>query len=133
MSIYRTLFSIPFLLCLSSLVNSYILPHRVSRADVQILDARDSCGKYICYYGSSAGYPGSSQWMSFDQMFGVNKNNIQNSCRNLGIGSDDVTDSQINMIRKAILDEASYSHVDSRWILAIIMQEVYLDSLLYTI
>lgn len=124
MSIHRTLFSIPFLFCLGTLTNSYPLFCRLSSSDVQTLEARDECGKYICYSGSSDKYPDSSQWMSFDQMFDVNINNIRNGCRNLGVQSEDVSDSQISMIRNAIVDEARHSNVDSRWIMAIMMQEV---------
>ncbi|TVY18105.1 LysM domain-containing protein [Lachnellula arida] len=79
---------------------------------------------YVVYGGTgdiSSGWPGSSDWLSFDTLFTANTDNIQNSCAQWNVpnpSSDEISD-----IKSAITSVASSTGVDSRFILAIIIQE----------
>lgn len=126
MFIKHSLLSLPIIISLGSVTESRVTGERTpyTTANNHVLEGRDSCGKYICYSGSSDKYPSISQWLTFTQLFNVNQNHIRTSCRNLGMGWSEVSDSQIEMIQQAIMDEAYHSSIDARWILAIMKQEV---------
>ncbi|KAI9733614.1 MAG: hypothetical protein M1834_003216 [Cirrosporium novae-zelandiae] len=80
---------------------------------------------YNCYYGGWENFPNSSSWISFDAMFHHAIRAMRNSCTNLGQSATDTGDSneQIEQIRGAIQLISGISHVDYRFILAIILQE----------
>lgn len=69
-----------------------------------------------------AGWPNQSAWGSYDQLFNDNKPLMQQSCGNNGWGANNSAD-EINNINAAIKQVAGEAGVDSRFILAIVMQE----------
>ncbi|KAI7238177.1 hypothetical protein KC330_g2709 [Hortaea werneckii] len=68
-----------------------------------------------------AGWPEMSEWVDFDYMFAANRANMQASCAAWGVPND--SDEEIADLKTAILDLASSTGVDARFILAIVMQE----------
>jgi hypothetical protein len=75
-----------------------------------------------CGNGSVAeGWPSEDQWLEFDDMFDLNKNNMKVSCGQWSV--PDNSDQEIADIKNSIVQVAGVSGVDSRFILAIIMQE----------
>ncbi|KAI7319941.1 hypothetical protein KC326_g2900 [Hortaea werneckii] len=68
-----------------------------------------------------AGWPEMSEWVDFDYMFAANRANMQASCAAWNVPND--SDEEIADLKTAILDLASSTGVDARFILAIVMQE----------
>ncbi|KAI7551564.1 hypothetical protein KC331_g2480 [Hortaea werneckii] len=68
-----------------------------------------------------AGWPEMSEWVGFDYMFAANRANMQASCAAWNVPND--SDEEIADLKTAILDLASSTGVDARFILAIVMQE----------
>ncbi|KAI7204175.1 hypothetical protein KC316_g4459 [Hortaea werneckii] len=68
-----------------------------------------------------AGWPEMSEWVDFDYMFTANRANMQASCAVWNVPND--SDEEIADLKTAILDLASSTGVDARFILAIVMQE----------
>ncbi|KAI7280945.1 carbohydrate-binding module family 50 protein [Hortaea werneckii] len=68
-----------------------------------------------------AGWPAISEWVDFDYMFAANRANMQASCAAWNVPND--SDEEIADLKTAILDLASSTGVDARFILAIVMQE----------
>jgi len=77
---------------------------------------------YTYYSGTSASFPDSSQWVSFDAMFEANRPLMKQSCGWNNWGPDN-TDHLINYMKKYIQAVARETLVDHRAILAVIMQE----------
>ncbi|TVY58499.1 LysM domain-containing protein [Lachnellula cervina] len=81
-------------------------------------------GGYSVYGGTgdiSNGWPASSSWLSFDTLFTANTDNIQNSCAQWNVPNP--SSAEISDIKSAITSVASSTGVDSRFILAIMIQE----------
>ncbi|CZT15285.1 uncharacterized protein RCC_01149 [Ramularia collo-cygni] len=82
-------------------------------------DAKD---EYHLYKGEWTEFPGSEDWVSFDEMWDSNLPSVKTACKDHGWGDDNSKDenemikSQIDYISKASL-------IDHRFILAIILQE----------
>ncbi|CEJ81500.1 hypothetical protein VHEMI01622 [[Torrubiella] hemipterigena] len=73
--------------------------------------------------GSTAqGWPAQSAWGSYDQLWNDNKPLMEKSCGWNGWGADNSA-TEINNINSAIKQVAGETGVDSRFILAIVMQE----------
>ncbi|RMY96285.1 hypothetical protein D0861_00135 [Hortaea werneckii] len=68
-----------------------------------------------------AGWPEMSEWVDFEYMFAANRANMQASCAAWNVPND--SDEEIADLKTAILDLASSTGVDARFILAIVMQE----------
>ncbi|KAI7354107.1 hypothetical protein KC354_g11254 [Hortaea werneckii] len=68
-----------------------------------------------------AGWPEMSEWVDFEYMFASNRANMQASCAAWNVPND--SDEEIADLKTAILDLASSTGVDARFILAIVMQE----------
>ncbi|KAI7089999.1 hypothetical protein KC356_g1873 [Hortaea werneckii] len=68
-----------------------------------------------------AGWPERSEWVDFEYMFAANRANMQASCAAWNVPND--SDEEIADLKTAILDLASSTGVDARFILAIVMQE----------
>ena len=80
---------------------------------------------YKFYQGdgsSGAGWPATSDWVSFDDMFEANKAVMKTSCSSI-FGVADNSDDEISAIHDSIEAVAQASKVDHRFILAVIMQE----------
>lgn len=76
------------------------------------------------YSGSgapSAGWPSEDQWASFDDAWTANEPTIKISCSQFG--QQDPSDQEVADTKSAIESVAAESGVDSRFILAIMMQE----------
>lgn len=71
---------------------------------------------------TGAGWPATSDWVSFNDMFEANKAVMKTSCSSLFSVPDD-SDAEISAIHDSIESVAEASKVDHRFILAIIMQE----------
>lgn len=69
---------------------------------------------YQCFEGDIHKYPGMSKWISFDEMFEINRPTMDQA------NGEDITEA----IRDAIVDVSEESKVDARVILAVVMQEV---------
>ncbi|TVY47411.1 LysM domain-containing protein [Lachnellula occidentalis] len=69
----------------------------------------------------SDGWPSTSSWLSFDTLFTANEDNIKQSCTQWDVPNPS-TD-EISEMKSAITSVAASTGVDSRFILAIIMQE----------
>ncbi|KAI5363027.1 Putative chitin-binding, type 1, Endochitinase-like superfamily [Septoria linicola] len=79
---------------------------------------------YKMYTGSgevSAGWPAESEWASFDSAWSANLPTLSASCSQFNVA--DNTDSENADLKAAITSISSTSGIDSRFILAIIMQE----------
>ncbi|KAF2170466.1 hypothetical protein M409DRAFT_19287 [Zasmidium cellare ATCC 36951] len=89
-------------------------------------DTRDGIGAgtdaYKYYQGTASNFPNHTLWISFEDMWNNNVNNIQQSCGWLKYGADD-SDKEIQDIYNAIQDRANASLVDHRLILALVLQE----------
>ncbi|KAF4627826.1 hypothetical protein G7Y89_g10332 [Cudoniella acicularis] len=84
-----------------------------------------SVDSYTIYWGdgsSSAGWPSIDSWISFNSMFAANKYDMLHSCCWNKWG-DDNSDDEIEGLRQAIVQVASETGVDARYILAVLMQE----------
>ncbi|OAQ95826.1 hypothetical protein LLEC1_01369 [Akanthomyces lecanii] len=80
---------------------------------------------YTFYQGdgsSASSWPAQSAWGSFDQLWASNVPLMQKSCGWNGWGVDN-SDDEISAIKSAITQVAGESGVDSRFILAVMMQE----------
>jgi len=78
---------------------------------------------YILHTGDGAyGFPSTSQWVNFEDMFTANEAAMVQSCGNNNEGANDSSD-EIADIKSAIESVAAQTLVDHRFILAIIMQE----------
>jgi hypothetical protein len=81
--------------------------------------------KYVYYTGDgsiAAGWPARSSWGTYAEIWDANLPLMQQSCGWNGWGADDST-AEINNINSAIQALAVSATVDSRFILAIMMQE----------
>ncbi|KAK4495003.1 hypothetical protein PRZ48_013330 [Zasmidium cellare] len=89
-------------------------------------DTRDGIGAgtdaYKYYQGDASKFPNNTLWISFEDMWNNNVNNIQQSCGWLKYGTDD-SDQEIQNIYNGIQDRANASLVDHRLILALVLQE----------
>ncbi|KKO99572.1 polysaccharide deacetylase family protein [Trichoderma harzianum] len=72
---------------------------------------------------TAAGWPAESAWASFDNIWNANVNNINNACQNNGWGVPNNSAQETSDLHAAILSIASASGVDSRYILATVIQE----------
>ena len=71
----------------------------------------------------SQGWPSIENWIAdFDDMWDSNLDVLRSSCKSQGWGQDN-TEEEIGHIRKAIKQISSDSKVDSRFIMAVMMQE----------
>ncbi|KAK7751731.1 hypothetical protein SLS62_006392 [Diatrype stigma] len=80
---------------------------------------------YTLYQGdgsAAAGWPSQESWGSYDELWATNSAVMKNSCGWNGWGADD-SDAEISAINDAIQQVAGTTGVDSRFILAIVMQE----------
>lgn len=77
---------------------------------------------YKYYQGNATHFPNHTLWISFDDMWKNNLNNIKQSCGWLDYGDND-SDAEITDIYNAIQDRANASLVDHRFILALVLQE----------
>jgi hypothetical protein len=80
---------------------------------------------YVFYQGdgsTGAGWPSQDAWGSWDDLWNANSPLMQQSCGWNGWGANDSGD-EINEINNAIQQVAGSTGVDSRFILAIMMQE----------
>lgn len=71
---------------------------------------------------TGAGWPDTTAWVSFSDMFEANKAVMKSSCSSV-FGVPDNSDEEISAIHDAIESVAESSKVDHRFILAVIMQE----------
>jgi hypothetical protein len=69
----------------------------------------------------SSGWPSQSDWMDFDSMWSANVDTIGISCTQFGQANN--SPSETDDVKSAILSVASSTGIDSRFILAIMMQE----------
>ena len=79
---------------------------------------------YKMYSGSGApsdGWPSKDQWASFDDAWSANEATIKISCGQFG--QEDPSDQEVADTKSAIESVASETGVDSRFILAVMMQE----------
>ena len=77
---------------------------------------------YFSGDGSTAdGWPALSDWVSYEDMFSANSVAMQTSCTQFGEANDSPT--EIDQINNAIQVVAAQTGIDSRFILAIMMQE----------
>ncbi|KAK5936849.1 hypothetical protein PMZ80_010968 [Knufia obscura] len=84
-----------------------------------------AASQYLQFYGdgsADAGWPEKSSWIDFQTMFDTNAELMKQSCSNNQYGADN-TDDEIGMIYWGIQNAAEQTHVDQRFILAVIMQE----------
>lgn len=82
-------------------------------------------GSYVCYSGDGSpgdGWPTTSDWLDFSDLWNLQQNVLQNSCGWNGWGANDSAD-EISDIYNAIQSVSSSTGVDARFILATIMQE----------
>ncbi|KAK5175674.1 uncharacterized protein LTR77_000813 [Saxophila tyrrhenica] len=80
--------------------------------------------RYLAYCGdgsTSAGWPSTSEWQSFDYLFTSNTPSMKIACDTWGVPND--SPREIASLRSAILSVANLTSIDARFILAIIMQE----------
>jgi hypothetical protein len=85
----------------------------------------DLDGSYECYKGNGspqAGWPTTSAWGSFDDLWSAQLNVLQNSCGWNGWGANN-SPTEISDIKSSIQSVATSTGVDSRFILATVMQE----------
>ncbi|UKZ48283.1 hypothetical protein TrVGV298_002506 [Trichoderma virens] len=85
-----------------------------------------TCTSRVSYSGdgsTGAGWPAQSAWASFDNLWNANLGAINGACQNNGWGVANNSPTETSQIQAAILSLASSSGVDSRYILATIMQE----------
>ncbi|PYH97276.1 hypothetical protein BO71DRAFT_448025 [Aspergillus ellipticus CBS 707.79] len=103
----------------------------VTNSAVAVKTINDSTGKssgtdsYTMYTGDGStqdGWPAKSDWLSFDELWKVNKASISESCSNNGWGADNSA-TETQDIYDAINEVAKESEVDHRLILAVVMQE----------
>ena len=83
-----------------------------------------SCTSRQLYEGDGStadGWPADSTWASFDTLWSVNVDTINESCTQFGQANN--SPEETSELQAAILSVASSSGVDSRFILAIVMQE----------
>lgn len=79
---------------------------------------------YTMYSGdgsTSSGWPSEDKWASFDDSWAANVDTIKISCSQFG--QEDPSDQEIADTKSAIVSVAGETGVDSRFILAIMMQE----------
>lgn len=69
----------------------------------------------------SSGWPSQSDWLSFDDLFEINKPIMKESCANFG--QADNSDEEIDNIKSSIEDVSSETGVDKAFVLAMMMQE----------
>lgn len=69
----------------------------------------------------SAGWPSMDQWMDFESAWSASKPNIMGSCAQWSVPNN--SEQETDEIKSAILSAASNYGMDSRFILAIMMQE----------
>lgn len=72
--------------------------------------------------GSSANWPSQVNWLSFNDMWTINKHVISRSC-DLYYNVSNVSDDEMNTLYNAIQSVAHTTRVDHRFIFAVIMQE----------
>jgi hypothetical protein len=85
-----------------------------------------TCTSRVSYGGdgsTGAGWPAQSSWASFDNLWNANVGAINGACQNNGWGVANNSPTETSQIQAAILSTAASSGVDSRYILATIMQE----------
>ncbi|PYH40714.1 uncharacterized protein BP01DRAFT_307574 [Aspergillus saccharolyticus JOP 1030-1] len=100
----------------------------VSGLAVATLNGTDGSGAgqdvYTLYSGDGSvadGWPAQSSWVSFDDMWKANKPTIMESCTQFGVPNNSANETQT--LYESIQQVAKESHLDHRFILAIIMQE----------
>jgi hypothetical protein len=98
-------------------------------AAVTTINDHDGIGagpdKYTMYWGDGsqqAGWPTKEQWVSFEDMFNANKAIMFSSCGWNSWGAED-SGPEIGAIWDSIEQVAAETHVDHRFILAVIIQE----------
>ncbi|KAL6797192.1 hypothetical protein GGI42DRAFT_90348 [Trichoderma sp. SZMC 28013] len=85
-----------------------------------------TCTSKVSYSGdgsTGAGWPAQSAWASFDNLWNANLNAINGACQNNGWGVANNSPTETSQIQAAILSISASSGVDSRYVLATIMQE----------
>ncbi|PNP51908.1 hypothetical protein THARTR1_07499 [Trichoderma harzianum] len=85
-----------------------------------------TCTSRVSYRGdgsTGAGWPAQSAWASFDNLWNANVNAINGACQNNGWGVANNSPTETSQIQAAILSISASSGVDSRYVLATIMQE----------
>ncbi|KAG6003536.1 hypothetical protein E4U43_000902 [Claviceps pusilla] len=88
--------------------------------------AGDGVDKYTMYWGTgttSEGWPDKSAWVSFENMFENNREQMYKSCREEHPPQRDNTESELMAVYDGIQRAAMASGVDHRFILAIMMEE----------
>lgn len=89
------------------------------------LTSRAVADRYVFYRGdgsTGAGWPAQSAWGSFDELWGANEPLMRQSCGWNGWGADNSA-TEISNIKSAIQQVSGSTGVDSRFILAVMMQE----------
>ncbi|ATY65793.1 muramidase, putative [Cordyceps militaris] len=82
---------------------------------------RDQYRMYTGNGSPASGWPARSDWVSFEYMFAKNRAAMLSSCSRFGVPNN--SEAEVSAIRDGILKVATETGVDSRFILAIIMQE----------
>ncbi|CAG8978586.1 hypothetical protein HYALB_00011735 [Hymenoscyphus albidus] len=72
------------------------------------------------YTGDGSSWPSSEKWLTFDTLWNLNKDGLSKGC---GSGIKQNTPEEILAIHDGILSESKSTGVDSRFILAVIVQE----------
>ncbi|TFL07902.1 hypothetical protein BDV98DRAFT_579157 [Pterulicium gracile] len=88
------------------------------------LEPRQTVAPYFTYKGNGTpdqGWPLSSLWRSFDDLWNINIARSAGACRWQGVGAN--TDSENAALRAAILKYAAQSGLDARFILVSVEQE----------
>ena len=84
-------------------------------------DGTQGSDTYTLYTGDGSSWPPTSSWQSFSTMFDANTAIMSQSCTQWSQDND--SSQETDDIRQAIEDAASATHLDHRFILAIMMQE----------
>ncbi|EEA19834.1 hypothetical protein TMatcc_009975 [Talaromyces marneffei ATCC 18224] len=105
---------------LGSVVSSAVAVITVNDND-GIANGVDQYTQYAGDGSVAAGWPSSSQWVSFQDMWETSKPSIATSCAQFN--QPNPTDEEITNLHEAIQQVARQTFVDHRFILAIIMQE----------
>ncbi|KAL9620369.1 MAG: hypothetical protein Q9160_005069 [Pyrenula sp. 1 TL-2023] len=91
-----------------------------------LVSSATESSQYTVYAGSGSaqdGWPTASQWTSFDAMWSSALNTLKTSCANADPPQPNNSQEEIQDLKDAINSQASATKVDSRFILATVMQE----------
>ncbi|KAF7865845.1 hypothetical protein EAF04_006010 [Stromatinia cepivora] len=122
------MFTLPLILVaggLSTLSIGAPLPGNTERDSFVYPIQERATSSYKVYSGDGAtnvGWPTQNEWISsFDDMFDKQSSVLKASCTQFGVANN--SDDEISDLKSAISEVASTTGIDSRFILAIVMQE----------